>query len=199
MKILLEKVDDLDIDEVERLLRSVNEKTKPLEWATLMNVKGMLCRNEGFYEEAEDAFKDAKSLADDTLKSKIIINHAKSHFFAGRKDRALKISAEYFELCKENKKLARSIYTAYAHLLRGRIYYKKDDEKGALNELKKAEFYFENSSDTKGVALSCMELARVHLSAKNLTTAWNYLRKGENFLRMSGDILQARAGRPRPS
>lgn len=182
----MKESESFDFDAVEKSLQSVNRKEKPLHWAELMNIKGVLLRDRGLYDESGKVFREALPYADDTLKCKMFINNAKSHFFAGRNDVALRVAEEVFKLCKDNRRLSNSVFMAYTHLLRGQIFYSKGDEKTALNEFKRAEFYFENCIDSRGVGLSCLEIARIHIKTKNLTTAWNFLRKGESFLRMLG-------------
>ncbi len=150
-----------------------------------MNMKGMVLRNSGQIKEAEQAFISALYVEDAPLKCKILINYAKTSFLKKDPVKALDLIARVFELAKTKK--IPNILLGYAHFLRGQVFYHGNDEKQALTEFKKAEFYFEAGANVRGVGLACMEIARIHIKSKNLTTAWNFLRKSESYLSKLGD------------
>jgi tetratricopeptide (TPR) repeat protein len=179
---------DFDLDSIEKLLQSVDRQRDPVRWSTLMNMKGVILQNKGLFKESESAFISALSVDDIPLKCKILINFAKTNFFKNNIIKALELIERLFDLAKANKRIPLNLFLGYGHLLRGQIFYlSKKDEKQALSEFKKAEFYFEGTTDARGVGLSCLEIARIHIKSRNLTTAWNFLRKAENFLSRLGD------------
>lgn len=175
-----------DLDTLETSLQAVNKDQSPLEWAKLMNMKGIVLTSLNKYEEAASVFNQALPLADDMLKCKIFINFAKTNFFANQKDVALQLISRVFEIAKSRKPARVNVLLGFAHLLRGQIYYQSKNEKAALSDFKKAEFFFDGEANLAGVGLACMEIARVHVNNRNLTTAWNYLKKSENCLRVFG-------------
>jgi tetratricopeptide (TPR) repeat protein len=182
---MIQGIED-ELDMIEKNLLSVNKAANPLGWAKLMNIKGVLLVNAGRYKEAEPVFYAALASADEILRAKIFINAAKLNFFIKDLNRASDLIKRVFELQKDNKRIRLEFLLGYAHLLRGQIFSASGDMKNALNEFKKAEYFFEGSADLRGVGISCMEVARIHIKNKNLTTAWNYLRKSENCLSKLG-------------
>lgn len=183
----MESSKSAELDVVEKSLQSLRKEDNPLKWAKLMNIKGMLLGGKGIYKEAEGAFIDALSVADIELKCKILINYAKIRFFNNDIKGALEILGKVFEITKAVRQSLYNLYLGYAHLLRGQIFYFTKRDKDALGEFRKAEFYFEGCADLRGAGLSCLESARIYVKSKNLTTAWNFLRKSEGFLRRLGD------------
>ncbi len=177
---------ETELQMIEKSLNSIRKDDNPVGWSKLMNMKGVILMNLGRYKEAEDAFQKAASVADENLKAKILMNYAKLNFFIKDMNRAIDLLRRVFEVSKGSKHTELNLILGYAHLLKGQIFYVTKDDKSALNEFKKAEFYFEGSADLKGVGISCMEIARIHIKNKNLTTAWNYLRKSENCLSKFG-------------
>lgn len=171
---------------IEKTLDSANKDENPLRWAKLMNMKGILLMDMARFKEAEDAFNKSISSADELLKCKIFISYAKLNYFTKDLNKASMLINRVFEIAKANKKLRLENYLGYAHMLKGQTYYASADPKKALNEFKQAEHYFEGTADLRGVGLSCMEIARIHIKNKNLTTAWNYLKKSENCLSKAG-------------
>jgi len=179
---------DLDLDTIEKVLQSIDRHKDPVRWSTLMNMKGIILSDKEQYKEAESAFIGALSVDDIPLKCKILINYAKTNLFKKNTSKSLELVERLFELVKSSKKTSLNIFLGYGHLLKGHILYLgKRDEKQALGDFKKAEFYFEGTADIRGVGLSCLEIARIHIKSRNLTTAWNFLRKAENFLSKLGD------------
>ncbi|MDP2167325.1 MAG: hypothetical protein Q8J64_03220 [Thermodesulfovibrionales bacterium] len=177
----------LDLETVEKTLEAVKRETDPVKWSSLMNIKGMLLRNKGDFKGAESAFISALYVDDAVLKCKILINYATTEFLKKDMVRAIQVIDRFFELAKANKKLQLNLFLGYAHLLKGEITYHRGDEKAALSEFKKAEFFFEGTTDARGVGLSCLEIARIHIKGRNLTTAWNFLRRAEVFLSRLGN------------
>jgi tetratricopeptide (TPR) repeat protein len=175
-----------DLDTLEASIQALNKEEKPLEWARLMNMKGVILTSLAKYTQAGPVFNEAIPLADGPLKCKIFINYAKTNFFADKKDVALQLISRVFETAKGQKSRGINLLLGFAHMLRGQIFYQSKNEKTALTEFKKAEFFFDGEANLIGVGLACMEIARVHVNNKNLTTAWNYLKKSENCLRVFG-------------
>lgn len=179
---------DPDLEAIESLLQPVDRQKDPVRWSTLMNMKGIILRNKGQFKEAESAFISALSVDDIPLKCKILINFAKTNFFKNNISKALELLERLFDLAKTNKRIPLNLFLGYGYLLKGQILYlNRKDEKQALSEFKKSEFYFEGTTDFRGVGLSCLEIARIHIKNRNLTVAWNFLRKAENFLNRLGD------------
>lgn len=179
---------DIDLDSIDRLLQTADRQKDPVRWSTLMNMKGIILSNTGQYKEAESAFISALHIDDPTLKCKVLTNFAKNNFSKDNIMKALELLDRLFELVKTNKKVSLNLYLGYGHLLKGRILYLgKKDEKEALNEFKKAEFFFDGTADVRGVGLACLEIARIHIKNRNLTTAWNFLRKAESYLSRLGE------------
>lgn len=178
---------DVDLNTIEKALQSTDRQKDPGKWSGLMNIKGMILRNNGQYKEAESAFISALYVDDVPLKCKILINYAQTNLLKRNTGKALELIERVFELAKANKRIPLDLFLGYAHLLKGQIFYSMNDDKQALNEFRKAEFYFEGTADIRGVGFSCLEIARVHIKGKNLTVAWNFLRKAENFLSRLGD------------
>ena len=178
---------ELELSAVEKTLEAVKREAEPSKWSSLMNIKGVIHRNKGEFKEAESAFIGALYVDDVMLKCKILINYAMTEVLKKDASRALQVIDRLFELIKANKKLQLNRYTGYAHLLKGQLYHLKKDEKPALAEYMKAEFFFEVAADARGVGLSCLEVARIHIKSRNLTTAWNFLRKAESYLSRLGD------------
>lgn len=181
---------ELELATIEKNLQKVTREAEPLKWSYLMNIKGVLLRNQGLYKEAESAFVSALFVDDVVLKCKILINYAMTEFLKKDIGRALQILDRLFELIRANKKLRLELYTGYGHLLKGQIFHIKKDDKAALTEFMKAEFFFEISADARGAGLSSLEIARIHLKNKNLTTMWNFLRKAESYLSRLGNEEQ---------
>lgn len=177
---------DIDLETIEKSLKSINRQTEPVKWSKLMNMKGMVLSNKGLYKEAEGAFISALYTDDVLLKCKVLINYAMTNFLKKDMTKALELTERLFELQKANKKLPLNLLLAHTHYLRGEIYYSTNAQKQALSEFMKAEYFFEVSADIKGVGLSCLEIARIHIKNKNLTAVWNFLRKAENFLARLG-------------
>jgi tetratricopeptide (TPR) repeat protein len=175
-----------DLDTLESNIQALNKGENPLEWAKLMNIKGVILTSLNRYAEAGDVFNQAVPPADDLLKCKIFINYAKTNFFANKKDVSLQLIGRVFETTKTRKPARANLMLGFAHMLRGQIFYHSKNEKTALTEFKKAEFFFDGEANLSGVGLACMEIARVHVNNKNMTTAWNYLKKSENCLRVFG-------------
>jgi len=171
-----------DLETLEADLSKVKMEDDPGEWARLMNIKGVLLMSGEKYQAAEEVFNKAIPPADNVLKCKIFINYSKSSFFARKPDLALQLVNRVFEIAKTCKRPHANILTGFAHLMRGQLFYRSKNDKAALTEFKKAEFFFEGEADLSGVGLSCMEVARVHVNNKNLPTAWHYLKKSENCL-----------------
>ncbi|MBI4691234.1 MAG: hypothetical protein HY754_13370 [Nitrospirae bacterium] len=179
---------NLDLGSIEKLLETVDRQKDPIRWSTLMNMKGIILSNNGQYKEAESAFISAVYVDDPTLKCKVLVNFAKNNLSKNNISKAMELLDRLFDLVKTSKKPSLNLYLGYGHLLRGRIFYLgKKDEKQALNEFKKAEFFFEGTADVRGVGLACLEIARIHVKSRNLTTAWNFLRKAESYLIRLGD------------
>lgn len=179
---------NLDIDAIEKVIQSTDRQKDPVKWSALMNMKGVILSNKSQFKEAESAFISALSVEDIALKCKILINYAKTNFFKNNTSKALELVERLFDLIKASRKPSLNIFMGYGHLLKGRIsYLVKKDEKEALNDFKRAEFYFEGTADVRGVGLACLEIARIHIKSQNLTTAWNFLRKAENFLVRLGE------------
>jgi len=179
-----------ELELIEKSLSKITKEKEPFKWASLMNIKGVLYRNQGNFKEAESAFISALFIDDIVLKCKILINYAMTEFLKKDIVRALQVLERLFEIIKANKKLNLNLFLGYGHLLRGQLYHLKKDEKTAISEFMKAEFFFELAADPRGVGLSCLEITRVHIKSKNITTAWNFLRKAENFLSRLGDEEQ---------
>lgn len=180
----------MELELIEKSLSSVSKENSPYKWASLMNIKGVLHRNQGDFKEAESAFISALFVDDVVLKCKILINYAMTEFLKKDIIRALQVLDRLFEIIKANKKLNLNLYLGYGHLLRGQIYHLKKEEKAAVAEFMRAEFFFEIAADPRGVGLSCLEITRAHIKSKNITAAWNFLRKAENFLSRLGDEEQ---------
>lgn len=178
---------ELDIQAVEKALSEITRDKDPVKWSSLMNMKGMILRNQGDYKAAESTFISALYVDDPILKCKVLINYAQTEFLKKDITRALQVVDKVFEVAKANKKANLNPYLGFAHLLKGQILYMHRDDKSAINEFLKAEFFFEVAKNIRGVGLACLEVARVHIKAKTMTHAWNFLRKAENFLRKLGD------------
>ncbi len=176
-----------DLDSIETGLLALKKEVYPLEWARLMNIKGILLSSLKRNIEAADIFNEALPYADDILKCKIMLNNAKNDFYAERTDSALELIGKVFDLAKTLKGNMTNFFLAHSHFLRGQIYYQtKRDKAAAVSEFKMAEFYFEGIADLLDVGLSCMEIARVHIKNKYLRPVWNYLKKSEDCLRKFG-------------
>jgi len=179
---------NLDLDAVEKILQTIDRQKDPVKWSTMTNIKGVILSSKSQFKEAESAFISALYVDDIPLKCKILINYAKSNFFKKNVIKALELLDRVSELANTNKRIPLDLYLGYGHLLKGQILYlEKKDEKQALTEFKRAEHYFEGRADLRGVGLSCLEIARIHIKNRNLTTAWNFLRKAENFLVRLGE------------
>ncbi|MBI4822750.1 MAG: hypothetical protein HY805_00745 [Nitrospirae bacterium] len=176
-----------DLETIEQTLKSVNRQADPARWSKLMNMKGVALTEKGLYREAESAFISVLYVDDVPLKCKALINFAKTNFLKKDTTKAIELINRVFELVKANKKLPLNLYLGYAHLVKGQISYAMSNEKQAMGDFMKAEFFFESTNDIRGVGLSCLEIARIHIKSKNLTTAWNFLRKAENFLNKLGE------------
>jgi len=176
---------DLDLGTLEQLITGIDREKNPAKWAQLMNLKGVVLSNLNEFKAAEKAFMEAMKGADTLLKSKIFINSAKLYFLGKNTSRALEIIGKLFETAKEDRKFPRELL-GYAHLLRGQIYNVIKDEKQALGEFRKAEYYFEDAANPLGVGLACLEIARTHIKKESMQTAWNFLKKSEMFLSRLG-------------
>ena len=176
-----------ELNSTETILKSVSKEASPQKWAEMMNLKGIILLNLKRHKEAGDIFAQALSAAGDALKIKILINHAKSSYYAKNPEQALELLSRVFQLFKSAKKIPLNLFMAHAHMLRGQIFFHGKQEKKALADFRQAEFYFEAETDLKGVGLACMEIARIHINNKNMTTGWNYLKKSENCFRKFGD------------
>lgn len=189
---------EIELATVEKTLQAIDKEKRPLEWAKYMNIKGVVLMNLENFKSSEDVFNKAIPLADDKLKFKIFINYSKLNYFIKQLNRATMLLDRVFDLYKSNKRPRYELFLGYAHMLKGQIFYamssdrklthekRKMNEKKALNEFKKSEYFFEGNVDLKGVGLACMEIARIHIKNKNLTTAWNYLKKSENCMSKFG-------------
>ena len=178
---------DLDLGTLEQLITTVDREKDPAKWAQLMNLKGVVLSNLSDFTAAEKAFMDALKGADPLLKSRIFINSAKLYFLARNTTRALELVGKLLEHSKTDRKFPPELL-GYAHLLRGQIYNVTKDEKQALAEFRKAEYYFEDAANPMGVGLACLEIARIHIKKESMQTAWNFLKKSEMFLsRLGGE------------
>lgn len=176
-----------DLDATEMALRTISRESNPVDWAKLMNLKGITLMNMAKFMEAAASFAEAIPLADDVFKLKIHINFAKNSFLSKNTDQALQLLAIAFQILKANPRLQNNFIIGHAHMLRGQIYFSMKNNNKALGEFKMAEHFFECNTDLKAVGLSCMEISRIHINNKNMTTAWNYLRKSENCFRKFGE------------
>ncbi len=171
-----------DLATVESDLSATSMEDNPSEWARLMNIKGVILTSLDRYTDAEEVFNRVVPSADNVLKCKIFINYSRNCLFAGKRDIALQLINRVFETVKDCRRAQANTLTGFAHMLRGQLFYRSKNDKTALTEFKKSEFFFEAEADLSGVGLSCMEIARIHVNNKNLPTAWNYLKKSENCL-----------------
>jgi len=69
-----------ELEFVEKSLSVVTKEKDPFKWASLMNIKGVLYRNQGNFKEAESAFISALFIDNVVLKCKILINYAMTEF-----------------------------------------------------------------------------------------------------------------------
>lgn len=175
-----------DLETTEAALRALSRENSPGGWADMMNLKGITLMNMKKFREAEQCFTEALPVADDEIKCKLYINFAKNNFFTKNWEQALKLLASAFHLLKTIPRLQSNFTMGHAHMLRGQIYFKSKNDKKALGEFKMAEYFLERDADLMGVGLSCMEIARIHINSKNMSTAWNYLKKSENCFRNFG-------------
>jgi tetratricopeptide (TPR) repeat protein len=175
------RMDDLDLGTLEQLIKSVDREKDAAKWGQLMNLKGVVLANLGKFQDSEKAFIEALKVSDGMLKSKILINSAKLYFLGKNTGRALELVARVLESANRDRKFPQELL-GYSHLLRGQIYNVIKDEKQALSEFRKAEFYFEAAANPMGVGLSCLEVARIHIKKESMQTAWNFLKKSELFL-----------------
>lgn len=174
-----------DLDTVEQMLKGVKMQENLSKWAKLMNLKGVVLCNLSRYDEADKTFMSALKSDDPLLRSKILINFSKVNFLTKNVKRALELVNKVFEYSKQTKKFPDELL-GYAHLLRGQIFNIAKDEKQALTEFRRAEYFFEVGANPLGVGLSCLEIARIHIKNQALNVAWNFLRKSELFLNKLG-------------
>jgi hypothetical protein len=175
-----------DLQSVDNALAAINKEANPLEWARLMNNRGIILIGLDKFSEAEAAFIAAFPVADSPLKCKILLNSAKNNFFANNSENALKQLNKIAPLAKECPRRQAPLFIGHAQLIKGEILYRGKNEKLALTEFMKAEYSFEGEADLSGVGISCMEIARVHVNNKNLSMAWPFLKKSENCLAKFG-------------
>lgn len=176
-----------DLEAIETALRTLSKESNPEGWANMMNLKGITLMDMKKFKEADATFGEALRIADDAVKCKIYINFAKNCFFSKNMEQALKFLADAFKLLKINTRFQNNFIMGHAHMLRGQVYYRAKSDKKALTEFKMAEHFLERNADLMGVGLSCMEIARIHINNKNMSTAWNYLKKSENCFRNFGE------------
>jgi len=175
-----------EITVIDDALAASSKDANPVEWARLMNNKGLILIGLDKFSEAEAAFMAAFAMADSPLKCKILLNSAKNNFLANKTENALKQLNKIAPLAKECPRRQAVLFTGYNHLIKGEILYRSKNDKLALTEFKMAEYSFEGEADLSGVGVSCMEIARVHINNKNLPIAWPFLKKSESCLAKFG-------------
>ena len=175
-----------DLKSIDDALAASNKDANPVDWASLMNNKGLILISLDKFSDAEAVFIAAFPMADSPLKCKILLNSAKNNLLANQTENALKQLIKIAPLAKECPRRQAVLFTGYTRLIKGEILYRGKNDKLALTEFKMAEYSFEGEADLSGVGISCMEIARVHVNNKNLPIAWPFLKKSENCLAKFG-------------
>ncbi len=175
-----------DLKSIDEALEACNKTANPVEWARLMNNKGLILISLDKFSDAEATFIAAFPQADSPLKCKILLNSAKNNLLANNTENALKQLNKIAPLAKECPRRQATLFTGYTRLIKGEALYRAKNDKLALAEFKMAEYSFEGEADLSGVGISCMEIARVHINNKNLTIAWPFLKKSESCLAKFG-------------
>lgn len=185
---------DEDLQTLEKCLARVDRVKTPLKWYKFMNLRGILYRSLGNLKESEASFIKAMYVEEPALKCKVMLNFAKTNITKKDVGKAMQLIERVFDHVKKTKDPSLDLFVGHAHIVRGQLYFLQREHKRAISEFMRAEYYFEGATDLRGVGVSCLEVARIHINAKNLTTAWNFLRKAENFLSQMGEEEQLGVG-----